>query len=122
VYSSHTFGDDPERQVKVILLDTRYFRDSYVIPGIGGTSLPYAALIAAAVRFACGLVGLGSGHRGDILGEEQWRWLEAQLEGSESSVHLLVSSIQGHHPPCIDSRHGRTPHTYACARTPTHHL
>jgi alkaline phosphatase D len=34
------------------------------------------------------------GPAGDILGEEQWAWLRAQLEGSTAAVHILASSIQ----------------------------
>lgn len=62
VYASHTYGP-PGRQVKVILLDTRFHRDS-----------------------------IGSG--GDVLGEEQWAWLERELRGSRAQVHLIGSSIQ----------------------------
>jgi alkaline phosphatase D len=31
---------------------------------------------------------------GDVLGEAQWAWLQAQLQDSTAAVHLLVSSIQ----------------------------
>lgn len=62
VYGSHLFGS-PGKEVKVILLDTRYHRD-----------LP--------------------GEDGDVLGREQWDWLESELVGSEAEVNLLVSSIQ----------------------------
>jgi alkaline phosphatase D len=65
VYASHTYGP-PGRQVKVILLDTRYHRD------------PVDTLA----------------HRGDILGEEQWRWLEHELKTSRAQVHVIGSSIQ----------------------------
>ena len=34
------------------------------------------------------------GPASDILGEEQWAWLRAQLEGSTAAVHILASSIQ----------------------------
>jgi len=34
------------------------------------------------------------GPEGDILGAEQWTWLEAQLRESSSSIHLLGSSTQ----------------------------
>jgi hypothetical protein len=33
-------------------------------------------------------------YEGDVLGQEQWEWLEAQLAQSEASLHLIVSSIQ----------------------------
>ncbi len=34
------------------------------------------------------------GPAGDVLGEAQWAWLEAQLQGSTAAVHVLASSIQ----------------------------
>jgi len=67
MYEAYTYGP-PGRQVKVLLLDTRYFRDP--LPPSGQTS------------------------DGDVLGEAQWRWLESELRGSEAAVHLIVSSIQ----------------------------
>jgi alkaline phosphatase D len=65
VYESYTYGP-PGRQVKVILLDTRYHRDP-----------------RDTIRFT-----------GDVLGEEQWAWLEGELRGSTAQVHLIGSSIQ----------------------------
>lgn len=65
VYASYTYGP-PGRQVKVILLDTRYHRDP-----------------RDDVRFT-----------GDVLGEAQWAWLEGELRGSTAQVHLIGSSIQ----------------------------
>jgi alkaline phosphatase D len=69
VYESYTYGP-PGRQVKVILLDTRYHRDRY-----HRTELPVNAT-------------------GDVLGEEQWAWLERELTSSTAQVHLVGSSIQ----------------------------
>jgi alkaline phosphatase D len=34
------------------------------------------------------------GPAGDILGEQQWAWLRAQLAASTAAVHILASSIQ----------------------------
>jgi len=31
---------------------------------------------------------------GQLLGEAQWRWLNAELSGSEADIHLIVSSLQ----------------------------
>ena len=62
VYESYVYGT-PGRQVKVILLDTRYHRDP-----------------------------IGSG--GDVLGAEQWAWVEHELRNSRAQVHLIGSSIQ----------------------------
>lgn len=62
VYASYTWGP-AGRQVKTILLDTRYHRDP---PGVDG----------------------------DVLGPEQWSWLEKELLNSDAQVHLIGSSIQ----------------------------
>jgi len=54
------------KQTKIILLDTRYFRDSED-KGLSG---------------------------GDILGERQWQWLRQELLGSLAQIHILVSGTQ----------------------------
>ena len=70
-YSAHTFGEG-EQQVKVILLDARYFRDSLVrvdrVYQINST--------------------------GQILGDAQWKWLENELKTSIARVNFIVSGIQ----------------------------
>jgi alkaline phosphatase D len=70
-YSAHTFGEG-EQQVKVILLDARYFRDSLVrvdrVYQINST--------------------------GQILGDTQWKWLENELKTSTARVNFIVSGIQ----------------------------
>ena len=68
--------------VRLILLDTRYFRDPLTpstVPGERYTPDPSA----------------------DVLGEEQWAWLENELRSSTADAHLIVSSIQ-----VIPSEHG----------------
>ena len=56
---------------------------------------PLSALVAAAIRWACVTAGLGLDYGGDILGEEQWKWLELQLQQDpRPSVTIIVSSIQ----------------------------
>jgi alkaline phosphatase D len=80
-YHSRTYGPRG-RQVKVINLDTRYFRDSltqetFIDPQTGRTerrNLPTAGL--------------------DILGEAQWKWLETELRRSRADIHIINSSIQ----------------------------
>lgn len=74
VYSSYTYGP-VGKQVKVILLDLRYFRDTTI-----RSSIP--------------------GHRydpnpdGDMMGEAQWAWFEKELKESKADVHIIGSSIQ----------------------------
>lgn len=81
VYQSYTFGNDGQR-VKVILLDTRWFRDAIQKDTTG------------AGRFM-------AQKNGEILGEEQWAWLEKELTNSDAQVHIIGSSIQ-----LISNQHG----------------
>lgn len=74
VYNSHTYGSGKQR-VKVILLDTRTFRDTVI-----ASKTPER-------RY-------DPNPDGDVLGEEQWSWLEKELSDSDAAVHLLGSSIQ----------------------------
>eukprot|EP00922_Rhytidocystis_sp_ex-Travisia-forbesii_P056352 GHVS01083441.1.p1 GENE.GHVS01083441.1~~GHVS01083441.1.p1 ORF type:complete len:708 (-),score=89.74 GHVS01083441.1:261-2360(-) len=109
VYSAHLFGSEASQQVKLILLDTRFHRDNHFIPSLGSyIDNGLVACVAAAIRWATKFVGVGVDYDGDLLGEEQWAWLEAQLTyGSEggdegvgspcdesAAVHVIVSSIQ----------------------------
>ena len=75
VYSAHTFGPAGQ-QVKVILLDSRYHRDT----------------LHQAVRNEV-KVNLPN-ETGDILGEEQWAWLEKELRDSPAQIHLIGNGIQ----------------------------
>jgi alkaline phosphatase D len=74
VYQSYTYGENPQA-VKLILLDTRYFRDT----------LERASKKRKRYK---------PSPTGDILGEEQWAWLEKELTNSTASVHIIASSIQ----------------------------
>jgi len=70
MYQSYMLGDNA---VKIILLDTRYFRDRLV--RIGNS------------------ISVNEG--GDILGEDQWAWLDQELRKDEGQkMTLIVSSIQ----------------------------
>ncbi|WP_020471182.1 alkaline phosphatase D family protein [Zavarzinella formosa] len=80
VYHAKTFGPEGKR-VQVILLDTRYFRSKLKkgtapLPGMRG--LPYVPNTDPGATF---------------LGEEQWKWLEAQLK-QPAEIRLLGSSVQ----------------------------
>ena len=74
VYSSYTLGARKQK-VKVILLDTRYFRDTVYRSTVPGK------------RYDINTTG-------DILGEEQWKWLENELKTSDAEVNIIGSSIQ----------------------------
>lgn len=80
IYNSHTYGTG-KRKVKVILLDTRYFRDAL-------TPDP-----TKQKRYIPG--------PGDMLGETQWQWLEHELRHSDAALHIIGSSIQ-----FISEQHG----------------
>ncbi len=41
-----------------------------------------------------GLLCLFSDYSGDVLGEEQWLWLEKELSNSSAAAHIIVSSVQ----------------------------
>jgi alkaline phosphatase D len=71
VYSSHTYGPEG-KQVKVILLDSRYNRDSL-------------ARINKVYQ---------TNYTGDMLGEEQWKWLENELRNSKAQINLIGNGIQ----------------------------
>jgi alkaline phosphatase D len=65
------------RQIKVIVLDTRYFR-SKLTKDISGVK-----------RYVPNPYGEGT-----MLGEVQWQWLEQELTKSVADFHVIVSSIQ----------------------------
>lgn len=70
-YSVHIFGEEGE-QVKVILLDARYFRDT--LERVNRVYQPNP--------------------QGGILGDAQWKWLEKELRESPARINLIVSGIQ----------------------------
>ncbi len=70
-YSSHTFGKG-NNLVKVILLDARYFRDT-----LERKNKIYQI-----------------NESGQVLGEEQWKWLENELRSSPAKINLIISGIQ----------------------------
>jgi len=71
VYSSHVFGSPPS-QTKVIMLDTRSFRDSHFIPSAARLgSIPFTAIFAALSRWATAALGLGKEMEAAVLNEEQ---------------------------------------------------
>ena len=73
-YTSYETGTEKQR-VKVILLDTRYFRDTLYKSNEAGKRYEISKT-------------------GDVLGEEQWKWLERELKESTAAVNIIGSSIQ----------------------------
>ncbi len=73
VYQSYDFLFG-EHELKVILLDTRYFRDTIYRDPVTRAYLP--------------------NRTGDILGEAQWKWLENEMRNSLADLHIIGSSIQ----------------------------
>lgn len=73
-YSSYTFGKGAQR-IKVIVMDTRYFRD------------PLEKDSTKHKRYC-------SNHTGEMLGAAQWKWLEHELRTSTANLNILCSSVQ----------------------------
>jgi alkaline phosphatase D len=73
-YSSYTFGKGAQR-IKVIVMDTRYFRD------------PLVKDPTKQRRYIPNM-------EGDVLGEAQWKWLENELRSSTANLNILCSSVQ----------------------------
>ncbi len=74
VYQSYTFGEEGKK-VKVLLLDSRYFRDD--LTRVKSLTKKY-----------------GANMNGKILGTEQWTWLEKELTDSDAQIHLICSGFQ----------------------------
>ena len=80
IHASYLFGP-PGKTCQILLLDTRYFRDE--LPQKKGPP-------------AAGTVGWYEPTKDlskTLLGEDQWRWLEQQLE-IPADVRIIASSIQ----------------------------
>ena len=75
-HQSYTYNTS-DGNIKVILLDTRYFRDSLIWENPGTRNK----------------VSLENPD-GDILGEDQWKWLEEQLSEKEIDLFIVGSGIQ----------------------------
>ncbi|WP_372973875.1 alkaline phosphatase D family protein [Muriicola sp.] len=76
VYASHEYVR-PEGKIKILVLDTRYFRT------------PLTPAEEKGKRYRPGTYGEGT-----ILGEAQWSWLHGELENSDADFNVIVSSIQ----------------------------
>ena len=76
VYQSYTYKSE-SGNLKVILLDVRYFRDS--LKWTDYNTPKKVSLVNPT---------------GDILGEAQWKWLEKQLSEDGIDLFLIASGIQ----------------------------
>ena len=70
-YASYEFGED-SKKVKLILLDSRYFRDAIIKKQ--GVYVP--------------------NYEGDILGEKQWEWFENELQTNQAEITIIGNGIQ----------------------------
>lgn len=80
--------------MKAIKWSKQENRAKHCIPSVGAHHwVPQGAIVACLTRWitaGLNLCPIG----GDVLGEEQWRWLEQELAESSASIHIIVSSIQ----------------------------
>lgn len=76
VYASHDY-EVPAGKVKVIVLDTRYFRSELIDDT--DSSKRYKPTMDSTAT---------------VLGDIQWKWLENELNGSDADFNLIMSSIQ----------------------------
>ncbi|MFN3136773.1 MAG: alkaline phosphatase D family protein [Allomuricauda sp.] len=76
VYASHEY-ELPSGKVKIIVLDTRYFRSDLIKSD------------DAQRRYEPTMDSIAT-----ILGAKQWQWLENELNQSEADFNLIMSSIQ----------------------------
>ncbi|SFW28145.1 alkaline phosphatase D family protein [Cellulophaga fucicola] len=83
VYAVHNYNL-PEGKIKVLVLDTRYFRTA-LTPSTSKER-----------RVQPNVYGEGT-----ILGEQQWKWLTEELTNSDADFNILVSSVQ-----YISNKHG----------------
>lgn len=96
VYSSHRFGQGKE-EVQIIFLDTRTHLDPPFIPYLMESNHFPWPLVNAFSRLCTVALGIpgASQYNGDVLGEDQWRWLEGLLvNGPVPTATVVVSSIQ----------------------------
>ena len=83
VYHSQVFNTT-KGSVKVLVLDTRYFRSKLTKSKVSGK------------KYQPNIYGEGT-----VLGETQWNWLSNELTNSTADFNLVVSSIQ-----VLSSEHG----------------
>ena len=85
------------QRIKLIVLDTRWNRDSHCIPSVAA-KIPLGAAISCLTRWFLAGTSLGSSRfcpqTTTILGEDQWTWLANELQTTTAQIHIIISSIQ----------------------------
>ncbi len=76
IYTSHDY-ETPNGKVKILILDTRYFRSELV--NDEDPDRRYKPNLADDAT---------------VLGEAQWKWLQNELNTSDADFNLIMSSIQ----------------------------
>lgn len=74
-YRAESYTTNNDIKIKLILLDTRYFRDTLKVAESSDEQYKKSKT-------------------GDVLGKKQWKWLENELRDTVPDVNLIVSSIQ----------------------------
>jgi alkaline phosphatase D len=93
VYTSYVLGP-PGRRVQIILPDLRYNRTPITALDLSGTSYEEWSEAKQAARLPVpGPYARSPDGTATMLGERQWRWLEAQLE-VPADVRVIASSLQ----------------------------
>jgi alkaline phosphatase D len=95
------------RLIKLLLLDTRWFRQSHCIPSVAH-KMPMGNAIACATRWwTAGLYlskfawlwGMDGCEQNELLGEAQWKWLEEELLSLSNNSSSSSSSSPNANAP-----------------------
>jgi alkaline phosphatase D len=96
--------DMGKENINLILLDTRSFRDEHCIPSMAHKH-PLGNIIACTTRWLTAGLHLWKYSKlwrrqeetceyAQMLGHDQWEWLETQLLTSTADLNIIVSSVQ----------------------------
>lgn len=84
-------------KAKIIFLDTRSYRDHHWLRSLGEQTFKGSAVIASFLRAGYSTLGFGRDYGGEMLGAEQWAWVEGELLETRTAgfdINIIVSSIQ----------------------------
>ncbi|CRG96671.1 alkaline phosphatase, putative [Plasmodium gallinaceum] len=104
--------DNEKNQAKIIILDTRYNKDPYPFYAPDSyNDFFMCILISFLARFHSSIFGLHCNSKNDILGNEQWKWLENELTNSDARTHIIISSTQIFSNHVINENWGLMPYS-----------